>query len=408
MATAEPLVPTEVAQAALSPREAWLAKRQKMLTASDAAAALGVNPYKSAVQLWSEKTGLVDPSDLSGNEAVELGIRLESFTREAFADRTGREVQPWAQYVLVHHQTVDFLGCTPDATQRKDGDSDTGNLQIKTSLGYAARRWNDGPPMEVQIQVQCEIAVMGLDWGTIAVLLAGPRLRYFDVERNDRFIAAMIDKLAEFWQCVQRREMPTVDGSFATTQALAKLHPNDDGSSKMLPSVGRQWSDDLAAIRNNIKAEQAKERVIVNKFRKHIGDATYGCLPDGGVLSLKSQTRREHVVKESTFRVLRTVGSQKVIRQALGEAQVAAIESEEFPSVTATRRLRSYKTEREWLLATHPNCRWCGATLTSHTATLDHIVPLAKGGLNQESNYCLACDACNSTRADSGLAPEDV
>ena len=32
------LIPTDVAQSALSPSEAWLAKRQKMLTASDAAA----------------------------------------------------------------------------------------------------------------------------------------------------------------------------------------------------------------------------------------------------------------------------------------------------------------------------------------------------------------------------------
>ena len=65
------LVPTDVAQSALSPREAWLAKRQKMLTASDAATALGVNPYASAVELWAEKTGL------AGQDAGQPGFNAD-------------------------------------------------------------------------------------------------------------------------------------------------------------------------------------------------------------------------------------------------------------------------------------------------------------------------------------------
>lgn len=409
MATDETLISADVAQTVLSPREAWLAKRQTMLTASDAAAALGVNPYKSAVELWSEKTGLVEPPDLSGNEAVEFGIRLEPVICEAFAERTGRVVTPHAPYQVVPHpkDNLAWLGCTPDAIQSSGAREGIGNLQIKTAGGFMARHWTDGPPLHYQIQVQCELAVMGLDWGTLAVLIGGQRLRWFDVERNDRFIAVMIDKLAVFWQCVQDRTMPTVDGSLATTKALAKLHPNDDGSSVMLPADARQWADELAAAKADVKAAKSRERAAHNKLREAVGDATYGCLPDGGVLSLKTQTRKEHVVKESTFRVLQTVSSQKVISQALGEAQVAAIESEEFPSVAATKRLRSYKTEREWLLATtDARCKWCGCELTIHTATLDHIVPLAKGGLNQESNYCLACEGCNSTRADSGLDPK--
>ena len=133
----KPLIPDDVAQAVLSPRDAWLAKRKTLLTASDAAAALGHNPYKSAVELWSEKTGLVDPPDLSGNEAVEFGIRLEPVICEAFASRTGRRVVAELPYHLVRDKDHDWLGCTPDARQRSADHTGQGNLQIKTSLGYA-------------------------------------------------------------------------------------------------------------------------------------------------------------------------------------------------------------------------------------------------------------------------------
>ena len=38
-------------------REQWLQVRQQGIGSSDAAAAVGLNPYKSALELWLEKTG---------------------------------------------------------------------------------------------------------------------------------------------------------------------------------------------------------------------------------------------------------------------------------------------------------------------------------------------------------------
>jgi hypothetical protein len=43
-------------------------------------------------------------------------------------------------------------------------------------------------------------------------------------------------------------------------------------------------------------------------------------------------------------------------------------------------------------------CYWCGCELTLDTSTLDHIVPLARGGLDAPNNRVLACEPCNLTR----------
>lgn len=79
---------------------------------------------------------------------------------------------------------------------------------------------------------------------------------------------------------------------------------------------------------------------------------------------------------------------------------------ESLATVKATPRLKTYKNPRDRLFAENPHCRWCGATLTKRTATLDHVVPLGQGGANKFENYCLACRECNSKRADTGLTPE--
>ena len=51
------------------PREDWLAVRKQGIGSSDAGAAVGLNPYKSQLELWLEKTGRdatlpkIDPQD---------------------------------------------------------------------------------------------------------------------------------------------------------------------------------------------------------------------------------------------------------------------------------------------------------------------------------------------------------
>ena len=53
------------------------------------------------------------------------------------------------------------------------------------------------------------------------------------------------------------------------------------------------------------------------------------------------------------------------------------------------------------LLKADPRCFKCRCQLDRKTATLDHRIPLAKGGTNAESNLQLACEKCNVSKADS-------
>ena len=58
----------------------------------------------------------------------------------------------------------------------------------------------------------------------------------------------------------------------------------------------------------------------------------------------------------------------------------------------------SYKKARRRLLKKHPFCHWCNTLLTEETATLEHIIPLKRGGLDNDNNRTLACEPCNQER----------
>lgn len=44
-------------------------------------------------------------------------------------------------------------------------------------------------------------------------------------------------------------------------------------------------------------------------------------------------------------------------------------------------------------------CVYCGRTLTDDECTIDHLVPLATGGLDEMVNYVTSCSSCNQAKA---------
>ena len=57
-------------------REDWLEERKKGIGGSDAATILGLNPYKTSIDLWEEKTGRKDAEDIS--EISDLHQRVNT------------------------------------------------------------------------------------------------------------------------------------------------------------------------------------------------------------------------------------------------------------------------------------------------------------------------------------------
>ena len=62
------------------------------------------------------------------------------------------------------------------------------------------------------------------------------------------------------------------------------------------------------------------------------------------------------------------------------------------------QRRGNYRNKRRRMLKSNSLCHWCKKKLTLDNSTLDHAIPLARGGLDNANNWVLACETCNHDR----------
>jgi len=82
------------------------------------------------------------------------------------------------------------------------------------------------------------------------------------------------------------------------------------------------------------------------------------------------------------------------VRSAMEPPPTDGVHKEQRMSMERARK------ERRRLLKEDAHCHWCGCELTVETATLEHIIPLDRGGTNRRDNLTLACADCNHKRGN--------
>ncbi len=285
----------------------WLASRRIMgIGASEASIVLGENPRSSPLELYALKLGLLAPADLSGNEAVEWGSRLEPLIAHKYEAVTGRDLSDLGRWTIARSKAHPHIYATLDRVIKSaTGHEGEGVLEIKTARGSLYDAWDDGPPRPYHLQLQHQLAVTGYSWGSFGVLFGGQRFRWCDVERDQPCIEALIEAETAFWERVQAQLPPDADGSPATKRALAALYPRDMGEVVTLDGTATAWDARLQELRPQIQELIDERTAIENRLKAAIGAATVAQLPNGVSYAYKTQSRPEYVCKAASYRVLR-------------------------------------------------------------------------------------------------------
>ena len=273
-------------------REAWLAIRQQGIGSSDAAAAVGLSPYKSALGLWLEKTGRKAPEALADYGPVLWGTRLEPVLATVYAEQTGRQVR--RVNAVLQHPTHRFMLANLDREVRCP-EQGSGLLEIKTASYHSAPQWEDGIPVAYQCQVLHQLAVTGHDWADVAVLIGGQDFRIYRLTRDDDKITDLIEREAGFWQAVTSDTPPAADGSDDAGQALQWLFPHDSGQTLDLSDSldANQLFSTLLAIRQQQDSLSQYESQTRQHLQTLLGDATAAILADGRISWRKSKDREQ-------------------------------------------------------------------------------------------------------------------
>ncbi|ASV99002.1 YqaJ viral recombinase family protein [Paraburkholderia aromaticivorans] len=272
-------------------RESWLEVRMGGIGGSDAAAAVGLNPYKSMLELWLEKTGrdatLEKPDPNDTTHPTYWGTLLEPIVAAAYTKQTGNRVRK--VNAVLQHPTVGYMLANLD--REIVGATGIHILECKTAGEFGSRLWRDGVPEYVQIQVQHQLAVTGKQAADVAVLLCGQKLDVHRIDRDEELIARLIELEARFWQYVQTDTPPPADGSESADRALRCLFPRDAGTTVDF-SDDRSLSTAFAefvTVRAEIETREQLEATLKQTLQEAMGEASRAIFEAGEVSFKRSK-----------------------------------------------------------------------------------------------------------------------
>jgi len=214
--TYQPLMLVDTAQLA---RPEWLEYRRKGLGGSDAAAVLGISPFRTARDLYYDKLGIVTADDQANWVQMEVGNLLEPLVARIFAKKTRLKIyqrkcmfqHPYYPWMLAD---LDYLVDLPDGT--------TAILEIKTTNYNAKDKWwyngEEIVPPYYESQGRHYMAVMNLDRVYFCCLYGN---------NEDEAIIRRIDR-----DMAYETELIALEQDFWENNVLPKLPPpyfEDDG-----------------------------------------------------------------------------------------------------------------------------------------------------------------------------------
>lgn len=179
-------------------REDWLRSRKRGIGGSDAAAILGLDPYRTIHDVYADKISANITQD--DNPHMKRGRKLEQLIIAEYS-----ELHPEDMIVsttpAVHPQHSWMIG-TPDGQIISPHKKGRGIVEVKCPAKYAFEKIKlEGVPANYVIQMQHYLTITGFTWGRFAIFNADSwEMITVDVEAfNDAEKAAYIEALEAFW-----------------------------------------------------------------------------------------------------------------------------------------------------------------------------------------------------------------
>jgi putative phage-type endonuclease len=239
---------------------------------SEVSALLGLNPHRSAIDVWRRKVGEAEPD--ADNHHTERGRFLEPGLREWASHTLGEYFEPSTTMVHPEHRRVI---ATPDGVLREGGRV-VEVLELKAPGPRTWHEWgtgDDDAPLRYVVQTAQEMLVSGARRGRIGALIDG-ELRIYTIHRDSDLDKLLVERIEDFWtRYVETRTPPPVDGSQSSREWLTARYPT---STREMVPANRELTElveRLAATEAVYKTAESERELLQQQIKAALGDA-YG------------------------------------------------------------------------------------------------------------------------------------
>ena len=202
--------------------------RRTYIGSSDAAAILGVSPWRTALDVYLDKTSGPEPITPDKAAIFKRGHRLEPYILDMLEDEHGINLLRFEGGTRSRRhldKELSFLAAELDA-ETDDGR----NVEAKSANFYGKGSWgeqySDDVPIYYNAQAQHGMMVRGSQETIFPVLIGVDDFRLYNVKRDEEVITYLRQAEIEMWDRIQRLDAPPAK----TVSDIERLFPWDHGS----------------------------------------------------------------------------------------------------------------------------------------------------------------------------------
>ena len=190
-------------------------ERTKYLGGSDIGAILGLSKYRSAVDVWMEKTGKT--VSLKDSLPLRFGQFAEDFVAREYALATGYAlvkeekamIHPQYTYMQGH---VDRFVVEEDAALMNAQGQARRILECKTANPFAQSDWGeigtDQVPLTYLVQCAWYMMLSNIDQTDLAVLFGNADFRIYAIQRDVELEQMIFERAIDFWENHVIKDLP--------------------------------------------------------------------------------------------------------------------------------------------------------------------------------------------------------
>lgn len=250
-------------------RDTWPNKRQGFIGGSDAAAIIGLSPWATPLELWTEKTGRKEPEpyDRKRERMLARGKKLEPFIVEMVVDKLVDDMGLQVELLAVNQHYADhehpWMRCEIDFELRVTGtvcigdtevifDNEVINADAKSVSGFARKKWGEEDtedvPIEYASQFMFGLMVTGRRYCLVAALRSFDDVDVYWTVRDDETIAAMRPRILDYWFNHVVADVPPDPMKFSD---IKYLFTTDNGQAReATPEIAQKVAQYAAAKRS--------------------------------------------------------------------------------------------------------------------------------------------------------------
>ena len=255
--------------------EEWLTWRRKGIGGSDVSSVLGINKWKSPLELWLDKTGQAEDI-FTDSEVMMWGRIMEPVLRSHFQTVTGKRVVEI--HAIMQSPEYPFMLANVDGIT-EDNEGNPAILEVKTASEYKRSEWENNIPVYYQTQVQHYLCVTGLKTAYVAVLIGGNTFKVFEVNADTEVQKMLITAEADFWNKVVNGICPDIDGTDASKEFLDRTYVGGNKDVVELPDEAAEYIESYikaSVDEDNAKAKKQEAANHIKNLMKNHNKAVCG------------------------------------------------------------------------------------------------------------------------------------